>query len=446
MSYVHEPHSPLSPPAYPPGLPLLLAPAYRESGLNFDAFKRITVLSLAIALCAACLLFRRDLTAGALVVFAGLTAFSPTLWDFKDNILSEFPYMLFLYGAALAAAPASVAPRLQGVIIGLLIGAAAGTRGIGLLLLPALVLSDLLAHKKLERRTWWALASCSLVVLLLTLVGSVTSNADQFAAANAVGFRRNLRLYIGELVGMLPGSNAGAIDDFLRWLLIRWGLANAPAPPLALGIGEGFALIVAGFAAIGWTSRVVRGCSFLDAYAPMHILATAAFPVVQGVRYVIPLLPLILFYAVVGFRRAERRVGRFGRVLAVVAAVACAAQYSARFAAFDYGPLREGVEEPRARAFLASVRQHTSAEGLILFGKPRALALLTGRRSAEPCRELTDADCWMRIRRLGATRIGMGPFNDEHRVKALVERSRSQLEPLYTNGRYALYRIRIQPR
>jgi len=445
-SYLHLAGSPLGPSAYPPGLPLLLAPFYHQFGLDFTAFQRVVVVCLALGLSAACLLFRRDLTPGYLLMFAGFTAFSPILWDFKENVLSEFPYMLFLYGSALALArpPGSpgISERLHGLLAGLLVGAAAGTRTIGLLLLPALALSGLLAGRRLGRRTLWALAAASSVILVLSWFGGATTYADQFGGIGFMGFRRNLRSYLAEIAGLLPGGNAGVIDEFFRWLLIHLGVAHGPNPRLALGVGDVFALTMGALAMFGWAGRIARGCTLLDAYAPMHLLATAAFPSYQGGRYVLPLLPLLLFYVLIGLRLPGLHHGRFGRFVLLAGALTGASFYMARFAAFDYGPLREGVGRPEAQAFFVSLRQNTTAKDLVLFGKPRALALMTKRRSAEPCRKLTDADCWRYIDRVGATHIGTAPPPDEHEVNAFVERAGSRLQVVFLGGPYALYRIR----
>ncbi|HEY1422333.1 MAG TPA: hypothetical protein VGF20_02695, partial [Candidatus Acidoferrum sp.] len=80
---------------YPPVYPLLLAPVYKERGLNLRAFKIVTVLCFV----------------GFLLIFAGfarsslsplmsccallLIGLNPVFWGSKDLLLSEFPYLMF---------------------------------------------------------------------------------------------------------------------------------------------------------------------------------------------------------------------------------------------------------------------------------------------------------------------------------------------------------------
>ena len=111
--YVYNPYFPsLSPRTYPPIFPLLLAPVYAVFGLNLAAMKILVVLLFAAFLGVLAMTLRPRLSpplvAGCLLV-VGL---NPFLWQHKDRLLSEVPFLLFAYLAlycldrALDAGPA----------------------------------------------------------------------------------------------------------------------------------------------------------------------------------------------------------------------------------------------------------------------------------------------------------------------------------------------------
>lgn len=95
--YIFNPDNPIAPRSYP----LLLAPIYRLFGLNLEAMKVeivlffIAWLYIIFRVLEKELLFRERL---ALITLLGL---NPYLWSFKDNILSEIPFVFFLYLALL---------------------------------------------------------------------------------------------------------------------------------------------------------------------------------------------------------------------------------------------------------------------------------------------------------------------------------------------------------
>ena len=95
--YVYNPRFIIGPKTYPPTLPLLLAPAYKVWGLNLMAMKVVVILLFLLALMAIHLAFRNELRWPYLTALVALVGFNPQFWAFKDNILSDLPFLLFTY-------------------------------------------------------------------------------------------------------------------------------------------------------------------------------------------------------------------------------------------------------------------------------------------------------------------------------------------------------------
>ncbi len=108
--YIYNPNiAVLGPRAYPPLFPLLLAPIYLLRGLDFTAMK-VGILLLFLA--ALYLIFeicrkRLDFLPSVAVVLT--VGFSPLFWEFKDNVVSDLPFLFSRCSLSLSSPNRSVA-------------------------------------------------------------------------------------------------------------------------------------------------------------------------------------------------------------------------------------------------------------------------------------------------------------------------------------------------
>jgi len=83
--------------SYPPVFPLLLSPIYKFFGLNLKAMKAEIIFFFLSFLFAFFLIFKNDLPFKYLAAVVCIIGFNPYFWDVKDNIMSDIPFILFLY-------------------------------------------------------------------------------------------------------------------------------------------------------------------------------------------------------------------------------------------------------------------------------------------------------------------------------------------------------------
>src|SRR5258708_5979967 len=96
--YIYEKeYAELGPKAYPPVFPLLLAGVYKAFGLNLTAMKIEVILLFLAALLAVALTFRDELSTKQVLALVAMIGFSPYFWNYKENIVSEVPFLLFAY-------------------------------------------------------------------------------------------------------------------------------------------------------------------------------------------------------------------------------------------------------------------------------------------------------------------------------------------------------------
>ncbi len=170
--YLYNPHNPaIGPRTYPPGFPLLLAPVVMVFGLDLQPMKVVIVLCFVGTLLMLPYVFQRDLPprfTAALVLVMGL---NPYFWDFKDEVLSDIPFLFFTLLSLYAFQRAGETDRrtlTYGALAGIATAAAIATRALGVVILPAFIASDVLRRRRVRNET--ALA-CGIAVAVVGYLG-----------------------------------------------------------------------------------------------------------------------------------------------------------------------------------------------------------------------------------------------------------------------------------
>ena len=96
------------------------------------------------------------------------------------------------------------------------------------------------------------------------------------------------------------------------------------------------------------------------------------------------------------------------------------------------------------------VRASTRSQDVLVFSKPRALALMTGRRVSGPYNPANPCEMWKYVSRIEAGYIITGPdpdpFNEEAAyLREFVARFEPDLRRVMVNSSLAVYRIERNP-
>src|ERR687898_1931314 len=95
--YIYNPNNPaVGPRTYPPGFPLLLAPVVGLFGLDLRPMKTLIIAFFVGTLLMMVTLFRSVLPTGYIAVLVLVVGLSPFFWEFKDQILSDTPFLFFV--------------------------------------------------------------------------------------------------------------------------------------------------------------------------------------------------------------------------------------------------------------------------------------------------------------------------------------------------------------
>ncbi len=424
--YIYNPDAPISPRSYPPGFPMLLAPVYARWGLNLTAMKVELIGCFLVALTAifvACRRFLSEWEALALVATVGL---NPFFWSFKDQVLSDIPFLLVTYIALSFAARLDdprpherVSVRIVALAsVALLVASA--IRTVGLVLLPTLLLTDLLHAKRLRHRT--------MLVCAPTLCAAVWCLAT---AKTRGGYIHQWHAHL-----LLVLANVNSSTKELRDL---WHNGYAKALMRAMF------LAVNGLGFVGYYWNVRKGASVFEVFAWCYVAVVALWPQYQGIRLLIPVIPLYVAYAIIGLRtlRSWRLFAWLPRRSPAWLFGIVLVSYGARYTTMDYGPIREGIAQPATVELFEYVTYHTSPDSVCLFIKPRALALFTGRR-ASVYAPAGDEELLRYCTRIGARYVIATRLFEQDRavLQPFLARHPDRFEQEYTNRDFTVYRVK----
>ena len=376
----------IGPDAYPWGFPTLLAPLTLACGpLNIFCLKFINLIFFALFLWVFYALLARRLPPLESALLLAVFAFSPLLLKFEDILLSDIAFLFFsTLGLLLIVERNTISPYLLGIVFFF----AFFVRTNGILLVPTLFLAQAFTYLQMHPRPvldWKRVLTVGLIPYfvfgLLTLANLIlfpageASHLEHLSVLSLASLADNLSAYFAMpayFFSDLPHA------DIIYGLLLPFILGG-----LVLNYKRDIHLVV---------------------YLFLSYALFIVWPDQQGIRFLFPLLPLLVYFAYRGMEAAsfaltERhpRLGLwFTRVFWLVIAAA--------FAWTSFGLARDNlaggrgpygnVFDPISLEMFEFIESDTPADSVIAFYKPRALRLFTGRDSllVDACDALPMAD------------------------------------------------------
>jgi len=416
--YLYNAASGRFPISYPPVFPLLLTPLLASFGVAWTPLKLATIACFIAGLALLAAHERSRLRRPELLGFILLVGLNPVLWNFKDNVLSEYPFLMFLAAALyLADRPREPSTPRNRVARGLLFGAlcylAYGTRSVGALLIPAFVAAEAIRGQRIDASHGAAAAAfASLAGLQNALLHSETGH---------------LIYKLGRLEPTVPLENL-----FVQFPSLFHAFWASGSPLEAMGIL--LALAAAALISFGlWGRLRSRRFDTLDGF----VLASLALLLLIRLgdmnppeRYWIPLFPLFVIQLLRGLDRlptAGRRPILAGFVILSLTS------YASMFPKFDWPEIEDGITSPDALELYAFVRSHTEPQDTLIFFEPRVLTLYTGRRASEFSTQ-GDRSQWMAYAKSIDARYWVRPGG-------LPRTFQSSLSLVFSNDTFSVFRF-----
>jgi hypothetical protein len=420
----------IGPDAYPWGYPTLLAPFVLACGpQNILCLKIINPILFALFLWVFYALLARRLAPLESALIVAVFAFSPLLLKFTDQIGSDIAFLFFSTLALLLVEQASDS-FYKNILLGLALFFAFFIRTNGILLVPTLFCAQAFHYLQTTPRVfpgWKRL---------------LTNEAIPYLVFGLLTFL-NLALFPageGSHLAHLSQISLDSLGDNLTayFAMPAFFFSDLPYPEIIYGLLLPFIL----------------GGIVLNFKRDFHLIAYLAFsyalfilwPEQQGIRFLFPLLPLLVYFAYRGMDAARfaltdayPRLGLWltrGFWLVIAASFAWTSLGLARNnLSHGRGPYGN-VFDPLSIEMFEFVKSETPADAVVSFYKPRALRLFTDRASLliDTCDGLTLADYMvLRKSRGDVDQISPEKIESCHVSVALTE--------IFSNKKFVVYQI-----
>lgn len=430
--YIYNPDYPsMGPKTYPPLFPIALAPVYHWFGLNLTAMKAASLLFFIISLGVLFQSFKGELLSSRGVIFIPLLGLNPYVWEFKDDIRPEFLFLLWTYLSLYlihryhASDQAKRTDVLSAMIVGLSIYLAYGTRSIGIILIPCLFVYDLLRFRRPVRFT--------LIATLLFFF---------FAALQALFLHCDSGYW-----GLLKKAAASTLFiDLITWKLLLFPKSFFVLWENGYSLLGGLllSLTIFLFSVAGLRVRLMGKITVYEIFLLLYLIVI--WPIGVNTRFLIPIVPLCLFYALVGaekiFSSANSKKAGFLFPL-IIAAVFIS--YAGKYSRQDFGPISGGVNKKETIELFNHIQRNTEPGDIFVFRKPRVITLYTGRSAAvyHQMEPESDSHLWTYFQSIGASYLVVSPEIDKAYWPSFIKRHRERLDEVFSNGDFKIYKIRI---
>jgi 4-amino-4-deoxy-L-arabinose transferase-like glycosyltransferase len=433
--YIYNPQNPdIGPRLYPPGFPVFLAPVVGIFGLDLRPMKILVLAFFIGSLLVMISLFRNVLSMSYVAVLVLIVGLNPLFWELKDHVLSDIPFLFFallsLRLFAHAGAPDASGGRRAtlAVLSGVAAYAAYATRTLALMLIPCFVAHDLSRYRRIGTNA--ALATAVVVVL---------------AGLQHVVWFHDVS-YVDQISNPVTAAQQN-VPAYLRDLSDLWENSYSSDVRKIAFLGSG------ALAAFGYVNSLRAGVSVFHLFPPLYLAPVMMWPSYQGMRLLVPVVPFYFCYCLLGVRRIDAAVERRWKARNAVLVVFLAAvlvSYAGRYSTLPFGPLREGIAKKESRELFEFVTAATDPDDILVFSRPRALALMTRRRVSAGYNPVDPCRLWQYMREIGASYVITGPARDPFNEDAVylrqfVAKFGDDLRPVMANRDLAVYRIERDP-
>ncbi len=433
--YIHNPSNPgIGPIIYPPVFPMLLAPVYLVAGINFKLMKIVTIYFFLFSLYIIFLNFKDELPIYYVILILGLIGFNYYFWDFKDQILSDLPFLLFIYTCFYFAVKTYEVKRIskQAVVLasltGLFLYLSYGTRSIGIVLLPAIFLYEILNYKKVSFKT--------IVIFFVFLSFAVFQNISFHADASGGSYLD--RLYFDTTI---PFNN---FKIYTRDASALWQNGYS-------SVFKKIIFLVFSLCSLSGFIIRLRTIGIHEIFFGSYLVVILIWPGNQGTRFLIPLIPLYIFYFFyfINFLKIQflnnKNLSKATSLILFIVISSISFSYGLLYYKKGFKPIYHGVHKAASIELFSYIKNNTATNDVIIFRKPRILALFTSRSSACYHFSENDKELWNYFKEIGVTYlIEEKIFQNDFSLyfRSYIEKNKSKLLRVFSNSDFNIYRIK----
>ena len=392
---------PIGPVAYPWGFPVLLAPFYGLFGHNIFALKIPGVICYLLFIVTLWFGFRRYHSVMWGTALACLFAVNPGFHSFMNNVITDIPFLLLstlsvlMIGKVVIERQRIISTHADHLFLGVLIALSFFVRTNGILLLMTLGVVHLtrIAKDAISQPSSGADGPRHLGGIFFQLYRNVREDAWTLPlpyvcfAICVLAWQYVLPEGGSTYVSQFKGLTLSIIKDNV-YLYVKSPLSffRIPAAPGALLAKLLFLGSIPLFA-VGVFRRFGKDDHVL-VYGALTLLLYVFWPY-QGERFIFPLLPFYISFALIGLEGSvtASRKGWQSAILRGLPVIFVILFFCWHSIAFAHRNLLERRIEPTgpyvstSQDVFSFISHHTDPDDIIVFFKPRTMRLFTGRQS-----------------------------------------------------------------
>jgi hypothetical protein len=426
--YLYNPLSPsLGPKTYPPVFPLILAPIYVLFGLNLKIMKIVIVLFFLLSLFVIYLNFKNDLPLKYLILLLIILGPNYYFWNFKDRVLSDIPFLFFTYTSLFLIRKMNRFRNYPGkvfllsIFAGISMYLSYGTRSLGIIFLPSLIIYEYLNYKKLSKPIILAL---SIFIAFALLQSFLCHNGGSYFDQITFDFRiifKNSILYLKNVAGFLNNTH------FLSLKVLIF---------FTVSIG----------AILGFILNLHKNIGIYEIFIFFYISVIIIWPSNQGTRFLIPLLPLYIYYFLVSFYTFNKsKYGKISLFLFCAIISGIIVSNVLKYVEQGFRPIPRGIHKQESLELFNFIKTKTKESEIIIFDKPRILTLFSGRKSSLLHFTENDEELWKYINQVGANYLIYSTItgsNRERELNSFIRRNKQKLDLIFSNEKFEIFKIR----
>jgi 4-amino-4-deoxy-L-arabinose transferase-like glycosyltransferase len=370
----------IGPQAYPVGFPLMLAPVYAIAGNNMPAFTTfISLLYILLGLLMV-VFYRQYFSWITALVLAIIFLYNPQMIIFKREVMSDIPFTVMLVLNFILYQKFKTGSLKQLVLLAFVTGCMLTVRPAGIVFVAAVMMEQLVAviRRKISLRDF---GTHSAIFILIPVLLYFIINSLIFKIPSGGSIRDYLLFYYsGNFIQIIPENLAHHIEVFRYLYVPQAGVFNG----LSLLLGS----VMVAMTLLGFIKRMRQGLETLDWFFIFYVIMLLVFPNnYSAYRLMVPLGFIFLFYSATGLKTIQLIPGLTASRKAISIGIIILLLFMPGLISIarSGSNILEGPQQKTAVEAFGYIQKNVQAEAVVVFAKPRALALYAGCRSmADP--------------------------------------------------------------
>ena len=433
----NEAYPSLGPKAYPPGLPIMLAPLLPRFGNQIRPYNFLFSVLMILTGMVTVLLFTRYaglLTALALSV---VIFYNPYVIDLKSEIMADVPFALLLLLFILLTTSGPESGHMRWIWAGITAGLAVAFKTAGFALHLALIMlilqkAFMVLKKKQQLIQFYKEAinpgislAIALFIYLVFYLLFMRGSGGETSYLNTFSLRGLMDIM--------------ALNIFVYTEEFRKFFIETSSPVYWFGFLAGAAAIT--FSLTGLLLSLVRKPGITEWVILIYVGLLLVYPYhSSGFRFLIPITPVLLYYILVAIKAYQ--TGMYGKYIAVAFATMMMAVYLPELGSIQESTttIQEGPYTSHSRLAFAKIDSLTPEDAVIAFIKPRALTRYSHRNAFSGQPKSTPIEIYQQMQKLKPTHYLLYSELPDPALENYVKTNRNEIEMIWQSPYFRLYR------